>query len=155
LHEEGVTLKDLEQDLANLKRGFESGKRLSLMIRNENANQLYTAAFMYALFEEEGRDLFDVRQSILGHLQQGGDPSPFDRIQATRLARRSVGFLIENLEAKKNDAAFIGLQAGQVEFHELENFPKMGDATTNRPKEQWWMELREIARVLAQPSPKE
>jgi 6-phosphofructokinase 1 len=152
LHEEGVTLKDLEQDLANLKRGFESGKRLSLMIRNENANQLYTAAFMYALFEEEGRDLFDVRQSILGHLQQGGDPSPFDRIQATRLARRSIEFLIENLEAQKNGAAFIGLQAGQVEFHDLENFPKMGDPVTNRPKEQWWLELRKIARLLAQPS---
>jgi 6-phosphofructokinase 1 len=155
LHEEGVTLKDLEQDLANLKRGFEGGKRLSLMIRNENANQLYTTAFMYALFEEEGRELFDVRQSILGHLQQGGDPSPFDRIQSTRLATRSIDYLIENLEAGETGAAFIGLQSGQVKIHDLENFPKMGDAPNNRPKEQWWLELREIARVLAQPAPKE
>ena len=46
------------------------------MIRNEYANQIYTTPFMCALFEEEGGDLFDVRQAILGHLQQGGDPSP-------------------------------------------------------------------------------
>ena len=39
-----------------------------------------------ALFEREGGDLFDVREAVLGHVQQGGNPSPFDRIQATRLA---------------------------------------------------------------------
>jgi 6-phosphofructokinase 1 len=153
LHEEGVTLRDLEHDLDNLKLGFESGKRLSLMIRNENANPLYTTAFMYALFEEEGKELFDVRQSILGHLQQGGDPSPFDRIQATRLATQCLDYLIEHLESDKGEAAFIGLQSGQMKIFDLENFPKMGDAPTNRPKEQWWLELRELARVLAQPGP--
>ena len=70
-----------------LVQGFKQGKRLGLMIRSEHANDVYDTAFMCALFEEEGGGLFDVRQSILGHLQQGGDPSPFDRIQATRLAR--------------------------------------------------------------------
>ena len=49
---------------------------------------------MCALFEEEGGDLFDVRQAILGHLQEGGDPSPFDRILATRLADECVSFLV-------------------------------------------------------------
>jgi len=51
------------------------------MIRSEHANDVYDTGFMCALFEEEGGGLFDVRQSILGHLQQGGDPSPFDRIR--------------------------------------------------------------------------
>jgi hypothetical protein len=45
---------------------------------------------MSALFEEEGGDLFDVRQAILGHLQQGGDPSAFDRIHGTRLADKCI-----------------------------------------------------------------
>ena len=49
---------------------------------------------MCALFEQEGGELFDVRQAILGHLQQGGDPSPFDRILATRMAAASVEYLI-------------------------------------------------------------
>ncbi len=90
IHEEGVTLRDLQNDVENLNQGFRSGKRVGLMIRNEHANVVYNTAFMVALFEEESGGLFDVRQSILGHLQQGGNPSPFDRIQATRLATRSI-----------------------------------------------------------------
>ena len=93
LPEEGITLHDLEVDLANMKQNFRRGQRKSLMIRNERANPLYTAEFISALFEQESEGLFDVRQAILGHLQQGGDPSPFDRIQATRLAARCIAFL--------------------------------------------------------------
>jgi len=88
LQEEGVTLKSMKEDLDVLVRGFQNGKRLGLVIRNEKANPTCNTAFMCALFEEESGGAFDVRQSILGHLQQGGDPSPFDRIQATKLARR-------------------------------------------------------------------
>jgi 6-phosphofructokinase 1 len=155
LHEEGVTLSDLQADLTHLVEGFEQGKRLGLMIRNEHANLLYTTSFMCALFEEEGGDLFDVRQSILGHMQQGGDPTPFDRIQAIRLATKCVEFLIEEVEANKDPAAgaLIGLQAGKVKFSNLEDFPRMVDQQYQRPKAQWWLELRSIAKVLAQPGP--
>ncbi|HEY5118175.1 MAG TPA: 6-phosphofructokinase [Anaerolineales bacterium] len=154
MHEEGVTLKDLEQDLADLKRGFEAGKRISLMIRNENANPLYTTAFMYALFEEEGKQLFDVRQAILGHLQQGGNPSPFDRIQATRLAARCIEHLIEESPKENPPVMFIGMQGGQMHFFDIRDIPRMADMTFSRPKEQWWMDLLEVARVLSQPGPK-
>ncbi|KAA3653850.1 MAG: 6-phosphofructokinase, partial [Chloroflexi bacterium] len=90
IHEEGVNLSDLVEDVAQLVTGFSRGKRLGLIIRNEMANEIYSTGFMSALFEEEGGELFDVRQSILGHLQQGGDPSPFDRILATRMAAHSL-----------------------------------------------------------------
>jgi 6-phosphofructokinase 1 len=153
LHEEGVTLKDLEKDLADLMRGFEGGKRISLMIRNENVNPLYTTAFMYALFEEEGKSLFDVRQAILGHLQQGGNPSPFDRIQATRLAARCIEQLSELAEKENPPVMFVGLQGGQIQFFNIEDMPRMADMTFSRPKEQWWMDLREVAKVLSKPGP--
>jgi 6-phosphofructokinase 1 len=153
LNEEGVTLDDLRADLDQLITGFKGGKRLALMIRNELANPFYTTPFMCALFEEEGQDLFDVRQAILGHLQQGGDPTPFDRIQATRLADKCIEFLIEEGDKESPAGAFIGLQAGQVKFHSLEDFPRTTDAHHQRPKEQWWMGVRPIARVLAQPAP--
>jgi len=153
LHEEGVTLRDLEADVANLVHGFRRGKRLGLMIRNEEANQVYTTPFMCALFEEEGGEQFDVRQSILGHLQQGGSPSPFDRIQATRLATRCINFLIEQAESGSTFSAFIGMQGKEITFHDLEDFPRMVDLENQRPKKQWWMELRPIARLLAQPEP--
>ncbi len=153
LNEEGVTLQNLQADLAQLKAGFEQGKRLALLIRNEYANQLYTTPFMCALFEEEGKDLFDVRQAILGHLQQGGNPSPFDRIQATRLAARCIEYIIEQAGQEPPAGAFIGLQAGQVRFFSLEDLPRMQDHVHRRPKDQWWLDLRPIVKLLAQPGP--
>jgi len=153
LNEEGVTLDDLRADLNSLITGFKGGKRLALMIRNEMSNPFYTTGFMCALFEEEGQALFDVRQSILGHVQQGGDPTPFDRIQATRLADKCIQFLIEEAGKAEPGGAFIGFEGGQVKFHSLEDFPRLTDARHQRPKEQWWMGLRPVARVLAQPAP--
>jgi 6-phosphofructokinase 1 len=153
IHEEGVSLRDLMDDVEHLNMGFRSGKRLGLMIRNEHANDVYNTAFMCALFEEEGGGLYDVRTSILGYLQQGGNPSPFDRIQATRLATRCIDYLISQAEQGSSTSAFIGLQGREIKFHELEDFPRMSDLENLRPKEQWWMELRHIASVLAQPGP--
>ena len=153
LNEEGVTLKDLEEDVCMLREGFQHGKRLGLLIRSEFANQVYTTPFMVSLFEEEGGDLFDVRQSILGHLQQGGDPSPFDRIQATRLATRSIDYLIRQAESGSTRSAFIGLQGKEIKFVDLDDFPRMIDKEHQRPKSQWWMDLREMSKVLAQPGP--
>jgi 6-phosphofructokinase 1 len=137
-----------------LVTGFKNGKRLALLIRNEKANPVYTTDFMRKVFEEEGKDLFDVRQAILGHLQQGGDPSPFDRIQASRLAARCIDFLVEQAEQPSPAAAFIGLQGGQVRFHAMEDLPRLMDETYSRPREQWWLELRSIARIMAQPGPR-
>jgi len=153
LNEEGVKLRDLLTDLDQLIAGFKHGKRLGLMIRNEQANPIYTTGFMCALFEEEGGDLFDVRQTILGHVQQGGDPSPFDRTSATRLAVRCVDYLIEEAGKEEPGATFIGLEAGKIEFHPLEDLPRMMDDAHGRPKKQWWMDLRPIAKILSQPAP--
>jgi 6-phosphofructokinase 1 len=155
MHEEGVTLKDLQKDVETLSQGFESGKRLGLMIRNEYANQIYNTAFMCALFEEEGKDLFDVRPAILGHQQQGGDPSPYDRIQATRLARLCLEHLIERCDRKSNAMSFIGLQGGKYEFQDMRDFPRMVDLEFQRPISQWWMDLRPIASLLAKLGPEE
>ncbi len=155
MHEEGITLADLKDDVDYLIQGFEHGKRLGLMIRNEQANLFYTTEFISALFEEEGGDLFDVRQAILGHLQQGGDPSPFDRIQATRLAVKCIDFLIEEATSSGDPgAAFIGQQGGKLRFFDLEDMPRMVDEKNKRPKQQWWLDLRPIAKVMAQPGPR-
>ncbi len=153
IHEEGITLKDLQDDVDHLVTGFTEGKKLGLMIRNESAHPVYTTDFMVRLFEVEGKELFDVRQAILGHLQQGGNPSPFDRIQGTRLAVRSIDFLLECLQAGDPQHIYIGLEGGKLQFTPLEGYPKAADREFGRPKSQWWMDLRPIARVLAQPGP--
>ncbi|MDX9952982.1 MAG: 6-phosphofructokinase [Anaerolineae bacterium] len=151
IHEEGITLADLLVDLESLKEGFRQGKRLGLVIRNENANPSYTTDVICALFGEEGRDVFDVRQNILGHLQQGGDPTPFDRIQATRLAARCIEYLIAEAEKSEPAGVFIGLQSGKVTFTDLEDLPRLADAALQRPKTQKWLDLRPIAKIMSLP----
>jgi 6-phosphofructokinase 1 len=153
IHEEGITLKDLQDDVDHLVTGFNEGKRLGLMIRNESAHPVYTTDFMVRLFEVEGKELFDVRQAILGHLQQGGNPTPFDRIQGTRLAVQSIDFLVNQLEKKEHQHAFIGLEAGKIQFTDMERYNRLEDWEFGRPKKQWWMEIRPLARLLAQPGP--
>jgi len=153
LNEEGVTLRDLQTDLIQLVEGFKQGKRLGLVIRNERANPLYTTHFMHALFEEEGGDLFGVRQAILGHMQQGGNPTPFDRILAIRLASKAIEYLIERCDQVPAPAAFIGLDGGQISFHNLEDMPRMMDSKHSRPRHQWWLDLCRIATLLAQTGP--
>jgi len=148
LHEDGVKLSDLEVDLQKMREDFQQGKRLSLLIRNEMANPLYTTSFMSSLFEEESHGLFDVRAVILGHMQQGGNPSPFDRIQATRLATRCITFLIDEAIKGSGSGTFIGIQGGHTQIHSLEDMPRMIDAAHARQKEQWWLDLRPLVAQL-------
>lgn len=153
LPEDGVTLDDLQTDLATLIAGFRKGKRLSVMIRNERAHPLYTTDFMATLFAGAGGDLFDVRQAILGHLQQGGNPTPFDRILAMRFAASCIDRLIVEATQPSPAGVFIGQHAGQIEFHNLEDLPRMKDPMHQRPKEQWWLSVCAIAKILALPGP--
>ena len=153
LNEEGVTLEDLYCDVQMLNTGFEHGKRLGVMIRNERAHPLYTTQFMADLFEAEGGDLYEVRMSVLGHLQQGGDPTPFDRILATRYAHRCIGFLEEQATAKNSDVMCVGVQGSEYKLSDIDEIVRRYDAKHERPKEQWWMGLRDIAQMLAQPGP--
>jgi 6-phosphofructokinase 1 len=155
LHEEGVDLHDLAHDIAELKHGFRHGKRLGLVIRNEQANARYTTDVLAALLEEEGEELYDVRTSILGHLQQGGNPSPFDRILAVRLAARALDF-VEDAKRQRDEeppVVCLGWTSGAFHIANLEAVWPTVDEAHQRPKRQWWMDLRPIARMLAKPGP--
>jgi 6-phosphofructokinase 1 len=125
------------------------------MIRNEKAHPVYTTDFMVRLFEVEGKELFDVRQAILGHQQQGGNPTPFDRIQGTRLAVQAIDFIQKEINKKEPQKVFIGLEGGEIHFTNMDDYPRLADREFGRPKSQWWMDLRPIARVLAKPGPGE
>ncbi len=149
LHEEGVTLEDLQKDIGNLVNGFKSGKRLGLMIRSEYANPFYSAEFMRSIFEQEGQGLYDVRHAILGHQQNGGDPSPFDRIQATRLAKRCMERLFSEAITSSPESFFCGLSDGSVQFTPLKRLTELSDLELQRPLEQWWLRLRPVAETMA------
>lgn len=153
LHEEGVAMRNLVEDVEEFRHAFQHGKRLGLVIRNEMANEVYTTNFMRLLFEEEGGDLFDVRQAILGHMQQGGAPSPFDRIFATRLAVSCVDYLEGAIARQEPAGVCIGQVQGELKFTNLDEAPRQMDYEHSRPRKQWWMDLRPIARTLATQGP--
>jgi 6-phosphofructokinase 1 len=58
---------------------------------------------------------YDVRVSVLGHMQRGGSPSCFDRVLASRLGVKAVESL---LEGKSN--YMVGLQNDKVNLTPLE-----------------------------------
>jgi 6-phosphofructokinase 1 len=149
LHEEGMRLTDLAKDVELLVDGFKKGKRLGVIIRSEGANDTYTTDFMCALLEEEGADYFTARKAVLGHMQQGGNPTPFDRILATRLAAKCISFLEEQIGQTDQESACIGLQSGSFQFTEFHDMSRLMDMENRRPKHQWWMQLRPIAKMMS------
>ncbi|HEY53898.1 MAG TPA: 6-phosphofructokinase [Caldilineae bacterium] len=147
LPEEGISLQQLADDVEMLRVGFERGKRLSILILNERASPAYNLDMVQNIMEEEGGDLFDVRSVRLGHVQRGGSPSPFDRILAARLATAAVETL-QSLEADAFDYLCLGLSGKDIVATELEKAMAEVDWPHERTKQEWFMELRELARIL-------
>lgn len=146
--EDGITIDDLTTDIHNMADRFRSGRRLGLIILSEGADPVYNTWFITSLFEKEGGELFDARQAVLGHLQEGGDPSPFDRIHATSMTARCVEFLSEQLESGGRASAMIGFQTGRLQFTDLTSYPTLIEPGARRPVEQRWMEGKRIAEIM-------
>jgi hypothetical protein len=44
----------------------------------------------------------------------------------------------------------MGMQDGNSQFHNMQDFERLIDAGYPRPKERWWLGLRSVASMLAQ-----
>ncbi|MEM0997148.1 MAG: 6-phosphofructokinase [Bacteroidota bacterium] len=76
-----------------LDRNWKSTKSFSLVMVAEGGEQGHT----FKLAEEVGRrlDYYDIKVTILGHLQRGGRPSCLDRLLSARLGVAAVEGLLE------------------------------------------------------------
>lgn len=146
--ETGIRLDDLTADIRTMETNFRSGKRLGMVVRGEGADPVYTTEFLTALFEKEGGNLFDARAAVLGHVQEGGDPSPFDRIHATTLTAHCLKYLGEKLESGSRASAMLGIQSGHLQFTDLTSYPIMVEKDAERPVEQRWMQHLRLAEVM-------
>lgn len=149
LEEDGLTLADLSADVDRLRGSFREGRRLFLALRNEKASEFYTTDFVSRLFAEESQGLYDVRSNVLGHVQQGGNPTPADRTLATRLVRHAIDALAHSLEEKSADAAAFGLVRGEVQRTPVSRMFEDMDVTRRRPREQWWMDLKDVMHAVS------
>lgn len=84
----------LERLLDSLKKSKLSGKSSSIVVIAEG-DKIGKNVFELKDYVESNLPEYDVRVSVLGHMQRGGAPSCFDRVLASRLGVKAVESLIE------------------------------------------------------------
>ena len=104
----------LERLLESLNRSKQSGKASSIVIVAEG-DKSGKNVFELKDYVEKNMPEYDVRVSVLGHLQRGGSPSCFDRVLASRMGVKAVETL---LEGKSN--YMVGLLNDQIALTPLE-----------------------------------
>ncbi|MBP2832125.1 6-phosphofructokinase [Aquimarina sp. U1-2] len=88
----------LDRLLESLKRSKRSGKSSSIVVVSEG-DKIGKNVYELAEYVIENMPNYDVRVTVLGHMQRGGSPSCFDRTLASRLCVKAVELL---LDGKKN-----------------------------------------------------
>lgn len=98
----------LERLLESLKRSKLSGKSSSIVVVAEG-DKTGKNVFELKEYVEQHLPIYDVRVSVLGHMQRGGPPSCFDRVLASRMGVKAVEAL---LEGKTN--LMVGIQDNAI-----------------------------------------
>lgn len=161
IFEDKFTITSLKDDVNHLKNKIlNAGIQRGLILRNEYANPNYTTDFIEKLFSEEGKGVFTCRKNVLGHMQQGGMPSPFDRNFGTKMAAKAVPYLIGQITANTQEngkvytkdpasATLLGMRRRHLEFTPLQDLKEQTDFEHRLPKEQWWLKVRPLMRILS------
>ena len=160
IFEEKFTIADIQRDASYLVGKFKDGLERGLLLRNEKCNDNFTTKFITELLSEEGKGVFISRENILGHLQQGECPSPYDRILGVQYAAHTVDFLQKHakesvnargrVRAETNESACVmGLQGTKFRAIPLQQLAKETDFDHRIPTHQWWMSLRPLIGIFA------
>ncbi|KAL3072743.1 hypothetical protein niasHS_017717 [Heterodera schachtii] len=97
IFEEKFTVDDIKEDVKVISQKMQKGVQRYLIVQSEGASHNYDTTFVQKLFSEEGKGEFSTRINILGHPQQGGKPTPFDRNMGTKLGARALDHLISQI----------------------------------------------------------
>ena len=153
LPEDGFTLETLLRDTDQLREGFRRGKKLGIVIISEGTSPHYDTDFVRCVMEGESNGAFEVRVAILGHLQRGGAPSAFDRIQGSRLGAAATKRIMADIAAGCDDVNVIGIERRGVAITPLAEAMAQMDWGNGRPREQAFLLWRQLADTLAKPGP--
>ncbi|XP_052451716.1 ATP-dependent 6-phosphofructokinase, platelet type isoform X5 [Carassius gibelio] len=159
IFEEPFDIRDLQSNVEHLTEKMKTGIQRGLILRNENSNENYTTDFIYQLYSEEGRGVFDCRKNVLGHMQQGGSPSPFDRNFGTKIAAKAMQWITKKLSESyrqgrvfantEDSACLLGMRRRALVFQPVVQLKDETDFIHRTPKEQWWLKLRPLMKILA------
>ncbi|KAI8064680.1 6-phosphofructokinase [Gongronella butleri] len=139
-----------------------------ILLRNETVSDTYTTDVISNILKEEGHSLFDSRTAVLGHVQQGGAPSPLDRIRATTLGYHAVDFMekhtknalqkaktastavpIVDLCHTPDSAAVMGIHGNGIRATSVTKLADQTDTKNRKPKDAWWFVHRPLVDLLA------
>ena len=84
----------LERLLESLRKSKASGKSSSIVVIAEG-DKIGKNVFELKDYIEENFPEYDIRVSVLGHMQRGGSPSCYDRVLASRLGVKAVESILE------------------------------------------------------------
>lgn len=84
----------LDRLVESLERSRRNGKTSSIVVVAEG-DKIGKSVFELKDYVEENLPFYDVRVSVLGHIQRGGSPSCFDRVLASRMGVKAVESLLE------------------------------------------------------------
>ena len=84
----------LDRLLESLRRSKTSGKSSSIVVVAEG-DRIGKNVFELADYVEQNMSEYEVRVSVLGHMQRGGSPSCFDRVLASRMGVKAVEALLD------------------------------------------------------------
>jgi len=115
----------LERMVESLKRSKLAGKTSSIVVVAEGEKS-GKGVFELADYVEENMPEYDVRVSVLGHMQRGGTPTCFDRVLAGRLGVKAVELLLEGksnlmVGINNNEITATDLEKAVKENHEINN----------------------------------
>ena len=100
--------------MASLDKSKKIGKSSGIVVVTEG-DKIGKNIFELAAFVEKKRPEYDIRVSVLGHIQRGGAPSCFDRVLATRLSVTAVELLLD-----KKSNLMVGFKNNRVCTVDLE-----------------------------------
>lgn len=162
--EEGINIQMLARDIDFLRWNFATDRGANragkIILRNECASSTYTTQVIADMIKEEAKGRFESRAAVPGHFQQGGKPSPMDRIRAMRMAIKCMQHM-ENYGGKTEDeiaaddysVSVIGVKGSQVLFSPMGGSGGLETTDTDwkrrRPKTEFWLALQGLVDVLS------
>uniref|UniRef100_A0A9J8C4X7 ATP-dependent 6-phosphofructokinase n=1 Tax=Cyprinus carpio carpio TaxID=630221 RepID=A0A9J8C4X7_CYPCA len=161
IYEEPFDIRDLQSNVEHLTEKMKTSIQRGLVLRNENCSVNYTTDFIYQLYSEEGKGVFDCRKNVLGHMQQGGSPSPFDRNFGTKISAKAMQWISKKLKEcyreddghvfanTEDSACLLGMRRRALVFQPVIQLKDETDFVHRIPKEQWWLRLRPLMKILA------
>jgi 6-phosphofructokinase 1 len=163
--EEGVNIHMIARDIEFLRENFKNDRGASragkIILNNERASETYKTQVIADMIKDEARGRFESRAAVPGHYQQGGKPSPMDRIRALRMAIKCMQHIEDRFTNKSRNeiaademsAAVIGVQGSEVVFSALGGKNGLEESATDwvdrRPLNEFWMSMKETVDILS------